>query len=111
MERFFPTRRINYVSIMGLFALFVGPVATSAAEETNWLEWLLDGSKAIAEKGQNNVTPGEVGQIPIGEIDPGDVLRSVNGMLDQVRRIKTGTVGVFSPNPPIWEAPIQAEVR
>ena len=102
MERFFPTRRINYVSIMGLFALFVGPVATSAAEETNWLEWLLDGSKAI---------PGEVGQIPIGEIDPGDVLRSVNGILDQVRRIKTGMVGVFSPNPPIWEAPIQAEVR
>ena len=38
------------------------------------------------------VTPAQVGQIPIKEIIPGDVLRSVIGIIDEVRRIKTQMV-------------------
>ena len=49
-------------------------------------------SKVSRVQRRFGVTPGEVGQIPIKEIDPGDVLRSVNGILDEVRRIKTQMV-------------------
>ena len=155
MKKSFLTRRIKHILIPGLLALFASPGVVSAAEDSNWFESLLDRSKAIAEEGQNNVTPShvfratkdliaeievlrkelgvydypveaelqedralvhvyaktlevlskvsrvqrrfgvtpaEVGQIPIKEIVPGDVLRSVNGILDEVRRIKTQMV-------------------
>ena len=158
MKKSFLTRRIKHILIPGLLALFASPgvaSAAEAAEQGNWFESLLDGSKAIAAEGQNNVTPShafratedliaeievlrnelgvydypveaelqrdralvhvyakslevlskvsgvqrryglasdEAGQIPVKEIDPGDVLRSVYGILDEVRRIKTQMV-------------------
>ena len=155
MERFFPTRLIKCFLIAGLFALSVGTGVASDAEATNWLDWLFDRSKAVAEEGQNNVTPSdafratrdliaeieilrsefgvydypveaelqedrapvhvyaktlevmskvsgvqrrygltpaEAGQIPVKDIVSADVLRSVNGILDEVRRIKTQMV-------------------
>ncbi len=155
MKKCFLTQRIKHVLMPAIFALFAIPGVASASEDSNWFESLFDGSDAVAEEGQSNVTPshvfratedliaeievlrnelgvydypveaelpedrapvhvyaktlevlskvsrvqrrfgvtpGEVGQIPIKEIDPGDVLRSVNGILDEVRRIKTQMV-------------------
>ncbi|MCY3819762.1 MAG: hypothetical protein OXH52_10445 [Gammaproteobacteria bacterium] len=141
--------------IPGLLAVLASPGPASAAEEANWLQSLFSGSDAVAEEGQNNVTPShvfrattdliaeigilrselgvydfpaeaeyqedrapvhvyaktlevlskvahvqrrfgltpaDVGQIPIKKVVPGDVLRSVNGILGEVRRIKTQMV-------------------
>ena len=49
-------------------------------------------SKVTRVQRRYGMTPGDVGQIPVKEIVPGDVLRSVNGILDEVRRIKTQMV-------------------
>lgn len=38
------------------------------------------------------VSPAEVGQIPVKQITASDVYRSVNGIIDQIRRIKTQMV-------------------
>ena len=49
-------------------------------------------SKVSRVQRRFGVTPAELGQIPIKEIVPADVLRSVNGIIDDVRRIKTQMV-------------------
>ena len=60
MERFVPTKYVKRTLIPDLFVLFASSGVASAAEEGNWFESLLDGSKANAEEGRNNVTPSHV---------------------------------------------------
>ncbi len=49
-------------------------------------------SKVSGVQSRFGVTPADVGQIPLKEIAPADVLRGVNNALDELRRIKTQMV-------------------
>ena len=111
MKKSFLTRRVEHILIPGLLALFASPGVASAAEESNWFESLLDGSKAIAAKLRVplRLDPPAVE----GSKRPSDRAQQVLRATYKVVNLQTrlGMAGGFSPNPPIWEAPIQAGVR
>ena len=75
-------RRIKRIMVPGLFAVFASSGAASAAEERNWFQSLLDRSDAIAEEGQDNVTPSHVFRATR------DLISEIRILRDETRRLR-----------------------
>ncbi len=82
MKKSVVARCIKQILIPGLLALFASPGVASAAEESNWFESLFDGSDAVAEEGQSNVTPSHVFRATRDLIAEIEVLRNELGVYD-----------------------------